>query len=463
MTSMPTQDARITTQNQDGPSLDTGTPVSVSIDYVDPQLTELWRDVAEAAQAKGGISAVTMAQVLNLLVRAHSQAAANSYTQDVDAITGSHPARVITMLTDPNEDDMPVQAWVSIHCQVPPAGGRQVCCEQIWVAAGSGTVRQVPAAVIPLILPELPVFLWWPQGSPFDDYLFRQLGESLDRLIVDSSTFENPEGDLAKMTGRLANDWQKIACTDMNWGRLIMWREMVAQFFDGAALRPYLDRIRRVTIDFSYPTGSAAGRTPVNRAQALLLAGWLASRLGWQPVEPVYQMLRADGNSPPAAQLSLVCAGDLVSMLLRPIEHASDVPGDLLAVKLEVPGADPDGPPEATFEVSMSVPGEGDYEHEPEYDYAHASINVEIAGTSPTRRSVHMEKPIRAMLLDRELEVFSNDKVYEDALAMAGLFIRGTGKKEEGPRKLSTGEPVSAGASRVPGPKPKTQNPNPGQ
>src|SRR5438105_11584102 len=105
-----------------GPSIDTGVPVPVTIDYVDAQLTELWRDVAEAAQIKGGVSAVTMAQVLNLLVRADSQTAANSYTVDIDAITGSHPARVITMLTDPNEAELPVQAWVSIHCQVPPAG-----------------------------------------------------------------------------------------------------------------------------------------------------------------------------------------------------------------------------------------------------------------------------------------------------------------------------------------------------
>ncbi|MFL5734896.1 MAG: glucose-6-phosphate dehydrogenase assembly protein OpcA [Chloroflexia bacterium] len=450
----------------EGPSLDTGTPVPVSIDYVDSQLTELWRDVAEAAQAKGGIAAVTMAQVLNLLVRADSQTAANNYTLVIDAITGSHPARVITMLTDPNEDNLPVQAWVSIHCQVPPAGGRQVCCEQIWVASGANTVRQVPAAVIPLILAELPVFLWWPKGSPLDDYLFRQLGESLDRLIVDSATFENAEGDLAKMASRLRNDWPKIACTDVNWERLTMWREMVAQFFDGAGTRPYLDRIRSVDIEFSCPTISAAtGRTPVNRAQALLLAGWLASRLGWQPVEPVYEMLRADGNSPSAARLSLLCGGDPVTILIRPGNRAGAVPGDLLSVKLEVAGQDPNGPAEASFEVCMSGGGEGEHEHEPEYQYEHASINVEIAGTQPTRRSVHMEEPTVDMLLDKELEVFSHDKIYEEALEVAGIFIRGTGKREgEGPRKLSTGEPVSAGAARSPSPRPnKPQNPNPGQ
>src|SRR3954465_10430859 len=102
------------------PSLDSGSPVPVTVDYVDAQLTQLWRDVAEAAQAKGGVSAVTMAQVLNLIVRANSLGESNDYTVDIDNITGSHPARVLTVITDQADDDMPLQAWVSIHCQLPP-------------------------------------------------------------------------------------------------------------------------------------------------------------------------------------------------------------------------------------------------------------------------------------------------------------------------------------------------------
>src|SRR5207237_3214155 len=132
-------------------------------------------------------------------------------------------------------------------------------------------------------------------------YLFRQLADSLNRLIVDSATFENPEGTMAKMSARLRNDWPKLACTDMNWARLTRWRELVAQFFDGAALRPYLDRIGLVTIDFALSKQGG----PVNRAQALMMAGWLASRLGWMPIEPVYEMLRSDGTGPSATRLNL--------------------------------------------------------------------------------------------------------------------------------------------------------------
>src|SRR5215210_4420607 len=183
------------------PTLNTGAPVPVAIEYVQGQLHELWRDVAEAAQVKGGAQAVTTAQVLNLMIYATSYETANEYQSEMARIIGRHPSRIITMINDPRETEMPVQAWVSISCQVPPAGGRQVCCEQISVSAGGDAIRQMPAAVIPLLMTDLPVFLWWPQGAPFDDYLFRTLSDSTDRLMVDSATFENPEGTLATMSG----------------------------------------------------------------------------------------------------------------------------------------------------------------------------------------------------------------------------------------------------------------------
>ncbi len=195
------------TSHDDDPStLDSGAPIPVAVDYVEAQLVELWRDVAEAAQAKGGSQSVTTAQVLNLVVRATSYKTSNSYVESIERITGRHPSRVIVATTDPGEADMPVQAWVSIHCQLPPAGGRQVCCEQVTVAAGGGeSERRMPAAIIPLLLPDLPVFLWWPEGDPFDEYIFRNLADSLNRLIVDSAHFESPEGTSPRNLSETSN------------------------------------------------------------------------------------------------------------------------------------------------------------------------------------------------------------------------------------------------------------------
>ena len=41
--------------------------------------------------------------------------------------------------------------------------------------------------VLPLLLPELPVFTWW-RTPPFDQQVFDELTSVTDRLIVDSAT-----------------------------------------------------------------------------------------------------------------------------------------------------------------------------------------------------------------------------------------------------------------------------------
>jgi glucose-6-phosphate dehydrogenase assembly protein OpcA len=417
--------------------IDTGAPVPVAVEYVQAQLNELWRDVAEAAQAKGGSHAVTTAHVLNLIVRAESEDAANDYIKDMQLITGRHPSRVIIMIADAHADDMPVQAWVSIHCRLPPAGGRQVCAEQVSVMACGEAVRQIPAAVIPILLSDLPVFLWWPRNTPFDEYLFKNLADSTDRLIVDSSTFENPEGTLSKMSQRLKASWPKIACTDMNWGRLTPWREMVAQFFDSPILRPYLDRIGRVTVDCAL-----SNRGGVNRAQGLFIAGWLASRLGWEPVAPTYELVRSEAGEglPSTARLSMKMGKRPITILINTGPWKSEhTPGEIHGIKLEAFG-EGGKEPEATFSVGMS-----DKEDEC------ANIVVEIKDAEPVVRAIQMDPLDRAELLDAELEVFSRDKVYDEALEMVGTFIRGidtSSKLHQDPRKITTGEPMSAGTQR---------------
>jgi glucose-6-phosphate dehydrogenase assembly protein OpcA len=285
--------------------------------------------------------------------------------------------------------------------------------------------------VIPLLLPELPVFLWWPKGAPFDEYIFRQLADSLNRLIVDSATFENPEGMLSKMSSRLKRDWAQVACTDTNWGRLTRWRELIAQFFDGAPLRPYLDRIGEVVIDFAMPRSGNI----INRSQAMLLTGWLASRLGWEPRDPVYEVLRAEGSNPAPVRVSLQSGTRPINVLIRSNNTTSDVPGDVCGVKLQVPGSDPDGDAEAIFAVQV----------EKEENLEHcARISASVQGMSTSERIIQVEPIQTYMLLDADLEVFSHDRVYEEALEMAGLIIRGTTRQEDGPRKIVSGEPVSA-------------------
>lgn len=448
------------TESDSQANIDTGPAIAVSIENIESQLNELWRDVAETAHNRGGSgsNSVTMAQVLNLIVHAASQDAANEYVADTEKIAGRHPCRVLAVVEDAKGADTPVQAWVSMFCQIPPAGGRQVCCEQVMLVSGGESIRQIPAAVLPLLMSDLPVFLWWPNGSPFDDYVFRQLADSLDRLIIDSATFDSPEGALQRMASRLKSTWPHISGTDINWGRLTHWREVVASFFDAPDLRPYLDRVTSVTIEYAQ---SAQGK-PVNRAQALMLAGWLASRLGWQPADNIYKLEHSPDQLPPLVHLSLRSGKRPIAVTIAPSQHKSDISGDICRVQLEVPGeAQQDGQPPADGAAGAAgaAGGQPDQEdgcereacfevafHEDSDEAGSAWTSVQVDGAPTTTRNIQMEALTRSDLLDSELEVYSRDRVYEEAMDMVALFIRGgfAAPDTEGPGKITTGEPISA-------------------
>jgi len=114
------------------------------------------------------------------------------------------------------------------------------------------------------------------------------------------------------------------------------------------------------------------------------------------------------------------------------------VSGDICGIRLEVFGAQSgSGQREACFEVSLA----GD-----DMEPGSAWTNVEIAGIEPTSRDIHMDGLSRADLLDQELEVYSHDQVYEEAMDMVAVFIRGynAARNNEAPRKITTGEPMSA-------------------
>jgi glucose-6-phosphate dehydrogenase assembly protein OpcA len=436
-----------TFQDDDPSTIDSGAPIPVAVEYVDSQLNELWRDVAEAAQAKGGVQAVTTAQVLNLVIRACSYDAANSYVESIERITGRHPCRVIVATTDPSETDMPVQAWVSIHCQLPPSGGRQVCCEQVTVAAGGESVRRLPAAIIPLLLPDLPVFLWWPEGDPFDDYVFRNLADSLNRLIVDSATFENPEGTLAKMAGGIKNQWPKVAVSDVNWGRLTPWREMVASFFDPPIMNLYLERLARIKIEYAQPADRHA---TVNRTQPLMLAGWLASRLDWETGENAYQLTHSETSHVPIAHIILKSGKRPVAVDIHAAPWKAACPGELCSISIEIGGEHPDDPIAATFSLVLTDQQE-----------QCAISNIGIEGSETTSRIVQMANIEQADLIDEELEIYSRDTVYEESLIMVGAFIRGTKHATRSTpisHKVPSGEPISAAQAQQPRIRP-TQRP----
>ncbi|HUQ42277.1 MAG TPA: glucose-6-phosphate dehydrogenase assembly protein OpcA [Candidatus Limnocylindrales bacterium] len=360
-----------------------------SIGALERELMRLRR--AASAHAKEQARSVARAAVLNLVVYADRETHARRAAESSARLADRHPSRAIVILGDREREG--VEVAIKLHCHVPrPDEGAQVCYEQILARVNGDADERVASVVIPLLVPDLSVFLWWTGTPPHDTRRFDDLIALADRLIVDSADFARPAVTLAVIADVAKTQRErKFGITDLNWTRLTPWRELVAAFFDVDAWRPCLDNIVGVRVGFSV---DADGRD-IHPSQALLLIGWLASRLGWQAIEELAPS-EAGGHL-----FRMASANDQpIVVRVRPRFERGVEPGDTSGLRIQAKHAGD------LYEFVLK--------REP--DPRHVTATVLQNGETRSRRVVLLPDPGIEELLREELSIVGSDHVFEDAL-----------------------------------------------
>ena len=102
--------------------------------------------------------------VLNLIV-VTDEDSAEEITTSVSKLAGRYPARAVVFVADP-EDEPNVYVGLSAFCHSRGGGGAQVCAEQITIHAEGPPAEHLESFARPLLIPDLPVFLWYPGAFP---------------------------------------------------------------------------------------------------------------------------------------------------------------------------------------------------------------------------------------------------------------------------------------------------------
>ena len=215
-----------------------------------------------------------------------------------------HPSRTILLFPEPRRADR-VDVNVSMHSHAMPGVSREVCSEIIELRLGGKRVKVPGSIVQPLLIADLPTFCRWRGLPPWGEPELEQLVDVCDRLVVDSSEWRGPSGAY----GDVAKLFDRIAVSDIAWGRTVGWRGRLA------AEWPEIRKIKKLSV-----TGP--------KADALLLAGWLRSRLG----------KRVQLSHRPAAALQRVA---IDGQPVAPPRGGPPTPSDLLSAELDQFGRDP--------------------------------------------------------------------------------------------------------------------------
>jgi hypothetical protein len=126
--------------------------------------------------------------------------------------------------------------------------------------------------VDPILIAEIPTILWSPHGH---DEAVAALQGMVDVMLLDSDDMPDAAAALAQAEAELNSAY----VVDLAWLRTTPWRERLAASFDPPGRREMLGSL----------DGFMVRHQANSTASALLLVGWISSRLHWdiRPLQPV--------------------------------------------------------------------------------------------------------------------------------------------------------------------------------
>lgn len=369
------------------------TPAASGVDIaaIEREMNAFWQELGRE-DAQGG---VIRACVLNLVFYTDSRAAAREADEVLIEVTLAVPSRALLLVADAAATEPTISAQVLSRCTLPTANSKQVCCEQVTITATGAQVNELPSIVAPLLLSDLPTFLCWFAPPAIESRVFRRLSELADRVVIDSGRAVDAHAHLTALARHFTVNAKGAVFSDLNWARLTPWRALLAGFYDVADYRPHLARVHQVEIDYA-PVGARADTLP---ADALLMAGWLASRLRWRLTSAmvagattVFNFERSDGGAL-AVRLTRAKRAIDGSTTITRLSLSANEPHAFFQVR------ESDEQPRLTTEVELGA------EHRPCHTCGH-------------------EPESTARLLAKELEILSHDRVYEQAVVAAGAMVQ---------------------------------------
>jgi hypothetical protein len=390
---------------------------TVRIENVEEELSFLWKMSADNLRTGQNVNVRT--SVLNFVICAPDIETAQHASKLLRDLSSTHLARVTLLILDSgNSAPASIFTWVTLRCFSIYSDLMRHCFEQTTILTIGAAVRSAANIVQPLLKPDLPVYLWWIGDPPDDTAIFNSLVELSNRVIVDSTSFFNPEQDIRTLA-ELSQASPDCALSDLNWGRLTPWRQLVAQFFDVAEYRPYLAGVTSIEIEhaaapLATPMRTEEGDVSPNPTRALLLAGWLKDRLGWTlpPDAHCYhdtgsgtyqwQLERPTVSYPPTrGKTARLGSAQDSTITIRPRVQSELRPGSICLVRLTSSVENK----QATFTISR------------EKDLETVLTSVELSQETRQQRTVSLAAlHNESELLHDELEITGHDYPFEHTL-----------------------------------------------
>ncbi len=342
---------------------------------------------------------VMRANTLNLVAVAPNLEIAEMILSTVSQLRDFLPSRTIIVITDPTLQ-RPKTWHVDLKINETPTKDDTpgILFETITFWTDQSSAGVLSSIVSPLLISELPTFLWWPSGEFSNNAIFEDLAQIADRLVFDSARLGNDAHAVADYR-TLIDDPTDPTVGDFTWLRLAPWRQLTAQFFDPVDTHKSLEYIDSVTIAYAQDRKDRGS----GFAAALLICGWLGSRLGWEIIEPL-EPRKSGGWTAFMASTDSTGRANEVEIRLVP----DSTPGAKFSLR--------------SVEIITNHDTSGKYLIQ-RTDQDDLITSSETADTPFVSRMVYSRRHSTVEMLGEELNRFGPDRVFEDAIRLATRLL----------------------------------------
>ncbi|MEP3213877.1 MAG: glucose-6-phosphate dehydrogenase assembly protein OpcA [Luteolibacter sp.] len=231
--------------------------IEVEVSQIDGELKKLWEQD----------EASTNASLMNLVVFTEKEGGLLENSRIINNLTRENACRAI--LVEINSKAEPaIRAWITAHCHLSH-GKKSVCCEQIAFHLTGRVTGRFRNTVFSHLNSDLPLVFWW-QGE-LSEIFTERLASVMDRLIVDSSNWQNPKASFSRILDAVDGN-SSFMVQDLAWTRSWQFRAGIAGLFDDNVAQTIIGRIEKVKI--THHTS--------DRNTALQILSWLAVQAGWK-------------------------------------------------------------------------------------------------------------------------------------------------------------------------------------
>jgi glucose-6-phosphate dehydrogenase assembly protein OpcA len=173
---------------------------------------------AEFVRARRRAGSPAMGMIMTLVIAAKEADADDAMTVARSA-SREHPARILGVVIGDRRGESRVDAQVGI--------GSGLSGERAIIRLHGEVTRHAQSVVLPLLLPDSPVVVWWPSGAP-DDPADDPLGALGTRRITDAASVSRGK---AKAMLTQCHSYAP-GNTDLAWTRITGWRALLTAALD---------------------------------------------------------------------------------------------------------------------------------------------------------------------------------------------------------------------------------------